>query len=116
MRGLSEKQSEGSNCPNRLKKVCKCFGGDRGCTRKEVCDFSHDTLSFNGKNVNDHTNKSKNYACISCKSECLVQDIIQDKEVNCCLNCEDWAKNKQNVINEEWSLFDQDGDLLNSFV
>ena len=111
---------EGSSCPKRHPKACNWFGGERGCTRNEACDYSHDTLAFDGQNKNAHKNESKTYACLSCKSEwkesnCVVQHIIQEKELNFCLNCEDWVKNKQNIPNEGWSLFDQDG-KLNEFV
>ena len=42
------------------------------------------------------------------ESNCVVQHIIQNKECNVCLNCEDWVKNKQNGLNEGWSLFEEE--------
>ena len=117
-KGYLEGNCEGSSCPNRHPKPCKWFGGEMGCTRKEECDFSHETLAFKDQQSNAHKSKSETLKCVSCKSEwkesnCVVEHKIEDKEVYFCLNCEDWVQHKNRVLDQGWSLFDQDGNLNN---
>ena len=37
--------------------------------------------------------------------------IINDQWVHFCLNCDDWVKDKSKVLDENWTLFDNEGNL-----
>ena len=45
----------------------------------------------------------------------VVDHKIQGMELYFFLNCDDWVKHKDSVLNQGWSLFDEDG-YLNHFV
>ena len=78
----------------------------------------HDTRAFDDQKINAHKMKSDTFRCVSCKSEWqerkyVVQHKIEDRELYFCLNCEDWVRHKERVLDEGWSLFDQYGNLNN---
>ena len=65
-------------------------------------------------------NKTDLFKCVSCKdswneTKFVVKHIIKGMEVCFCLNCEDWVHHKDTVLDQGWSLYDQDGNL-NHFV
>ena len=58
--------------------------------------------------------ESRNYKYEGCKTfwpqrKCVVDHLIQNTEVYFCLNCEDWIKDKTNVVKNDW--LDQSGRL-----
>jgi hypothetical protein len=111
-----EDKCEDSRCPNRHPKACKWFTGTTGCRRKESCDFSHDTHVCGDAIENEH----KIYKCAGCKHtwnerRFVKSHIISSMELHFCLNCDDWIKQKEKVLDQGWSLFDHDGNL-NHFV
>ena len=85
---------------------------ETGCRRKDTCEFSHDTrVCGDGKSL-----AIESFKCVGCKCEYkeerfVVKHLIKDTEIFFCLNCEDWVKEKQNVLEPGWSLFDEDGNL-----
>ena len=112
-----ETKCDKEKCPNRHPKPCKWYKGETGCRRGKDCDFSHDTLVCGDKNME---NQPKYFNCVSCKhtwneTKFVIKHNIKGMEVYFCLNCEDWVKLKDNVFDQGWSLFDQDGNL-NHFV
>ena len=57
-----------------------------------------------------------NFECASCKytwqdEECVVEHIIENMRTYFCLNCDDWVKQKTNVLKVGWTLLDEDGHL-----
>ena len=107
---------EDISCLKRHPRACKYFQGQTGCRRKEACEFSHDELVC-GVATQE---KANHFKCAGCKhdwqeSQFVVKHDIKNMEIFFCLNCEDWIKDKSKVIDPEWSLFDQDGNL-NYFV
>ena len=101
-------------------KSCKWFAREMGCRRKEEYNFSQDTLTFDYQRIKAHKKETKKFKFVSCPSEwkgnnIVVQFKINDKELYFCLNCKDWVKHKDEVLDQGWSLFDQDGNL-NQFV
>jgi hypothetical protein len=56
---------------------------------------------------------------VSCKTEwtesnCVAEHILEDTKLHFCLNCDNWVRHKKNrVLDQRWSLFDQDGNLYN---
>ena len=98
---------EDNKCPKRHPKICKWFTGSSGCRRNKSCEFSHDTL------VSDDV---QHFKCVSCKHDWnerrfVVRHEIQGMELYFCLNCDDWVKYKDRVLDDGWSLFDRDGHL-----
>ena len=76
-------------------------------------DYLHDTLARDDVQQNQ---AHKIYPCAGCKNcyddaTCIVQHVVQNTAFYLCLNCEDWIRNKEMVINPGWSLFDGNGDL-----
>ena len=107
-----ETNCERGKCPNRHPKACKWYSGATGCRRGEDCDFSHGTLVCGDK----MENQTKNFKCVSCnhtwnETKFVIKHNIKGWEVYFCLNCEDWVRSKENVLDQGWSLFDQDGNL-----
>ena len=56
------------------------------------------------------------FKCFSCKNmwsnkEFVVKHNILNHEIYSCLNCDDWVKDKSRVMDANWSLNDQNGDL-----
>ena len=103
-------------CAKRHPKACKWLQGVTGCKRGQSCEFSHD-IHICGKSF---PTKVTSYKCEGCKSDWqesrfVVKHSINNMEIYFCLNCEDWIKHKNKVLDEGWSLFDQDGNL-NYFV
>ena len=41
----------------------------------------------------------------------FVKNIIKGHETFFCLNCDDWVKFKENVLEQNWTLYDQEGYL-----
>ena len=98
-------------CQNRHPKVCKWWQGNSGCRRID-CDYLHVTLASDDEQVKAH----KRFPCAGCKNcyddeTCVVHHIVNSAEFFLCLNCEDWIRQKDLIINPGWSLFDHNGDL-----
>ena len=72
------------------------------------CEYPHVTLVCND---------SESYKCEGCKGvwtdkECVVEQIIEGKLCNFCLNCNDWIHFKANVFDYSWSLLDSFSNLM----
>ena len=80
-----------------------------GCKRGEQeCVYLH--------NADAKFEVKKQFKCESCKyscedKNCVVEHVIKNKKMFFCLNCDDWVKTKENVLNEGWTLFDEGGFL-----
>ena len=58
----------------------------------------------------------ENFKCVGCKCDwsnksCVVKHVIGDHIVYFCLNCEDWVKDKSKVLDRNWTMFDERGNL-----
>ena len=42
---------------------------------------------------------------------CVIKYVISDHEVYFCLNCEDWVKDITKVLDDNWTMFDERGNL-----
>ena len=107
---LEEQKCKEKGCRERHPKACKWFQRDIGCKRLN-CQYLHVTLAENDTKI-----KSKDYECAGCKNvwedeNCVIRQNIGNKEVFFCLNCDDWIVNKSAVLNSNWTLFDQYGNL-----
>ena len=96
----------------RHPKHCKWFQKRSGCRRAD-CDYLHDTLACDDVQL---IQAHKTYTCAGCKNcyddaRCIVQHVVGNKSFFLCLNCEDWIKHKELILNPGWSLFDGNGDL-----
>ena len=96
----------------RHPKPCKWDQGRGGCRRQD-CDYLHVTLARD----DEHQSRAhKNYPCAGCKNcyddiTCVVEHTVKNKVFFLCLNCEDWIRRKDMIINPGRSLYDQNGDL-----
>ena len=41
----------------------------------------------------------------------VVKHEIENMQLWVCLNCDEWIQDKTKVLNQDWPLFDQNGDL-----
>ena len=108
---LEEGTCDQRECSYRHPKLCKWVESKGGCWRKDECDYSHD--SHKTKPAEKEVDI---FNCVSCKhtwseEKFVVKHTVKNMEVYFCLNCEDWVQHKNNVLNNGWSLFDQDGNL-----
>ena len=115
-----EGNCDGVDCPDRHPRACKWYRGATGCRRNESCKYSHDTLVCGEQKINESEKKIKEFKCVSCsytwkESNCVVKHHINNMEAYFCLNCEDWVKYKSKVFDQDWSLFDGEGNL-NQYV
>ena len=81
--------------------------------RKTTCDFLHVTLA-----KDDQTEKEepRYYNCVGCRCDwtdksCVIEHVINDHRDYFCLNCEDWVKDKTKVLDKNWTMFDERGNL-----
>ena len=100
-------------CNGRHPKVCKWFQRAVGC-RRNNCDFLHVTLA--GDDGNKTAHKQLCFKCEGCQSSYpeeiyVVKHEIKNMQFWFCLNCDDWIQDKALVLNKEWTLFDDNGDL-----
>ena len=98
-------------CQDRHPKVCKWWQGKSGCSRIG-CDYLHGTLASDDGQSKAH----KSFPCAGCKNcyddeRCVVHHNVNHIEFFLCLNCEDWIRHKDLIMNPGWSLFDNNGDL-----
>ena len=109
---LEGKKCNQNLCKMRHPKACKWSQKTSGC-RRIGCDYLHDTLARDDvQQIQAH----KSYSCAGCKNcyddiICIVQHIVGNTSLYLCLNCENWIKKKEMIINPGWSLFDGNGDL-----
>ena len=57
---------------------------------------------------------NQSYECVSCRcvwtdKTCVKEHIVQNMKKYFCLNCDDWVKNKGNVLQPGWTLLDEAG-------
>ena len=101
------------NCPHRHPQICRSWKSTNYCEININCDFLHVTMANGDDGYQISTPKFK---CASCKNvweerSCIVTHIIQGHETFFCLNCEDWVKFKTNVFDQNWTLYDEAGNL-----
>ena len=106
-------QCDVENCPHRHPQMCRSWESTNYCERNINCDFLHVTMANGDDGYQISTPKFK---CASCKNvweerSCIVTHIIQGHETFFCLNCEDWVKFKTNVFDQNWTLYDEAGNL-----
>ena len=106
------------SCVDRHPKVCKFWSKSKaGCKRGQACDFihvtlaQHDDVKENSEIFSEHV-----FQCVGCKSswderKFVVQHNISNQIINFCLNCNDWIKDKSKVLEANWTMFDDKGDL-----
>jgi hypothetical protein len=104
----------------KTPKVCKFWSKSKsGCKRDTSCDFLHETLAQrDGKVDSNERQEVQDYKCIGCErvwtdSRCIVEHIVSNQLVYFCLNCDDWVRDKMKVLDANWSLFDDRGNLRN---
>ena len=95
------------DCGDRHPVVCKWFNKKGGCKRNSECDYLHVQLS-------SETEMNQSYECVSCRcvwtdKTCVKEHIVQNMKKYFCLNCDDWVKNKGNVLQPGWTLLDEAG-------
>ena len=105
---IKNMKCENKDCLDRHPKVCKWLSSVSGCTRTD-CEYLHVTLATSDKQTTE-------YKCVSCKGvwkerACVIQHMINQKQVHFCLNCDDWVQKKEKVFDKGWTLLDQDGFL-----
>ena len=110
---LGTLKCEQRECPDRHPKICKWIKSRGGC-RRQNCLYLHTGHEEDGCN----TSSGKQFSCVGCKTvwedeNCVVGHNVKNTQTFFCLNCEDWIKNKVNVLDAGWSLFDQFGYLRN---
>ena len=74
-------------------------------------------VGIDTQNLTDSAqNVKQEYKCVGCKS-CwtengfTVEHVIANQKVQFCLNCEDWIRDKSKVLDKNWTLLDQAGNL-----
>ena len=100
---------ETKDCDDRHPAVCKWSNKKGGCKRNSECDYLHVKLSSEAE-------RNQSYECISCKcvwtdKTCVKEHFVQNMKKFFCLNCDDWVKNKGNVLQPGWTLLDEAGYL-----
>ena len=100
------------SCTGRHPKVCKWYEREVGCKRTD-CDFFHGTLARHDSRGNI---EAQNFKCASCKDvwkdeNCVVKHTVKQRELYFCLNCDDFILDKSKVLDINWTLFDQIGNL-----
>ena len=115
---LENGKCENKSCMERHPKVCKFWLKSRaGCKRDAACDFLHVTLAQQDKKRKDTELMSEmEFNCIGCQSSWqerrfIIQYNINNQIVNFCLNCNDWVKDKSKVLDVNWTMFDDKGNL-----
>ena len=96
----------------------KCFGVQT-ITKSEQSNkqYIHVTLGQNEEQVkaldNEEAVEFKCVGCVNCWNDrrCVVKHEIKNHVVYFCLNCDDWVKVKSKVLDENWTLFDEKGNL-----
>ena len=78
------------------------------------CDFLHVTLVQNDEIVNQLAETK--FKCAGCgdhwtNMRCVLEHIIKNLKLYFCLNCDDWIVNKSKVLDEDWTLLDNMGNL-----
>ena len=105
-------------CSDRHPKVCKYWNtSNNGCKRKTECDFLHEDLAKTDvkDDIEDKQDAMK-FECVGCKDywtqkNCVVEHEIKNHVVYFCLNCDEWIRDKTKVLDENWSLKDEWGNL-----
>ena len=115
---LEYQKCDDKSCSDRHPKVCKYWLKSRaGCLRKTSCDYIHVTLGQNEEQVKALDNEEAvEFKCVGCGNcwndrRCVVKHEIKNHVVYFCLNCDDWVKVKSKVLDENWTLFDEKGNL-----
>ena len=115
---LEGKKCEMKQCNDRHPKVWKYWSKSKaGCRREGFCDFLHVTLACDDERTNNAAKvENQTFKCVGCEDSwkderCVVTHNINDQWVHFCLNCDDWVKDKSKVLDENWTLFDNEGNL-----
>ena len=109
---LENLRCTGKGCRERHPKMCKWYQKEIGCKRID-CEFLHVTLASKDGGTNVF---SQSFTCAGCKDvwqdeKCVVKHVIKHKELFFCLNCDDYITNKSGVLDSNWTLLDQHGNI-----
>ena len=98
--------------------MCRYWSKNKsGCARKSDCDFLHVTLVHDdGKGRVNNKVEEEKFQCASCKDcwtdkRCVVAHTQNNHAMYFCLNCNDWVSNKSAVLDPNWTLLDEGGNL-----
>ena len=108
---MQDKRCLQKGCSGRHPKVCKWAQREVGCKRAD-CDFFHCTLAEQQNVINE----VGYFKCASCKDvwqdqNCVVKHVVKHRELYFCLNCDDFVDDKAQVLDINWTLVDQLGNL-----
>ena len=114
---MKKQKCEKKECFDRHPRECKQERSIGGCKRNKECDYLHVTnVNVEVKETND---EGCEYKCAGCNSSWndkryLVECVIRNMNIFFCLNCNDWIKDKEAVIDQGWTLLDEAGFLRNN--
>ena len=114
-----------TNVENRKTKKCKYFNIGF-CKHKSKCRFMHpeqiceeylekykcERKEFSLRHLKNTGAANMEYKCSGCKSswteKCHAKEhVIQNMQTFFCLNCEDYMKDKPQIVNEGLTLVDE---------
>ena len=113
---LKGQKCEDKECLARHPRECKWERSIKGCMRNKECAYLHgiqEKEEVKGINVD---NENVVYKCESCKSSWndksyVVDHVIRNMNIFLCLNCNDWIRDKEAVLDQGWTLLDEAGFL-----
>ena len=93
---------------------CQRQGEGQGVQDQAADDFANEGNSVNLREVKRQN--PQEFTCISCKCvwmdrNCVVEHFVQNMKLYFCLNCDDWVRNKTEVLQPGWTLHDEAGNL-----
>ena len=114
---IQNQKCEDKECLDRHPRECKWERSIGGCNRNEVCDYLH--VRNVSVAVNEASSEVWEYKCAGCDSnwndkKYVVEHVIRNMRIFFCLNCNDWIKHKEAVLDQGWTLLDEAGFLRNN--
>ena len=100
---------ENKECSDRHPRECKWKRSIRGCKRNEEYDYLHVSQANVEAKETNVVNKVAEYKCAGCKSSWnderyVVDHVIRNMNMFFCLNCNDWIRDKEAVLDQGWTL------------
>ena len=115
---LESGKCESTDCSDRHPKLCRFWSKNKaGCRRGSDCDFLHVTLAqHDGKVTVESKVEETEFKCASCKDawtdkNCVVEHKLNNHVMYLCLNCDDWIQDKTKVLDQNFTLLDERGNL-----
>lgn len=110
---IKNQRCDNKECSYRHPRECKWDRRNGGCKRNEECAYLH------VRNVEVNRERNMDYKCAGCNSSWndkryVVGHVIRSMNIFFCLNCNDWIKNKEAVLDQGWTLLDEAGFLRNN--